>query len=498
MTVWKAAGTAWLALTLGAFALSGCSSSSNPGGAEEPVEEGVHFIYDADGRAVILRGMNVMGSAKGDPERLPPNLTPEYAEHYARQWGFNFARYLIFWDAIEPEPGEIDTDYLDKTEAFLDMLWAEGIYVMLDMHQDVYSRYFCCDGAPEWAIRDNGHPFEQLPQWDLNYFTDAVKASFDNFFDYEGEHSDLQDHYAGAWAAVAQRFKDHPAVVGYDLMNEPSPGSALDAGEFSHTPPDGPAADFDRGWFTEFYQRMIDRIREVDPDGWIFYEPRYAGPANGQPSYIEPLVDQRDGEPRISYAPHLYSITMEFTGKYDPATNDTLSDWETNRTEEAVAQSAPIVLGEWGFDWNWENADLFMDEVNAMSDSMMIGWAYWPGDPGGWGIWELGSEGEIVERPAAGAITRTYPQRVAGIPRSFSYSPDTRVFELSFDPSPSSEAPTEIFIPESRHYPNGWTLGGCDEDAGCTYLWDADRSILEINTTGQTERVELRIEPKTE
>jgi endoglycosylceramidase len=105
------------------------------------------------------------------------------------------------------------------------------------MHQDVYSRYFCCDGAPEWAIRDDGLPFEQLPQWDLNYFTKAVMASFDNFWNYAGPHSDLQDHYADAWAAVAERFKDHPAVIGYDLMNEPSPGSALDAAEFSHNPP---------------------------------------------------------------------------------------------------------------------------------------------------------------------------------------------------------------------------------------------------------------------
>jgi len=369
---------------LSCFSIAGCSSD----GAEpvEPTEEAVHFIYDDDGRALILRGMNVMGSAKGDPERLPPNLTPGYAQHYAREWGFNFARYLIFWDAIEPAPGSINTDYLDETEERLDMLWEQNVYVMLDMHQDVYSRYFCCDGAPEWAIRDDGLPFEQLPQWDLNYFTKAVMASFDNFWNYAGAHSDLQDHYADAWAAVAERFKDHPAVIGYDLMNEPSPGSALDAAEFSHTPPDGPAAEFDRTLFTEFYQRMIERVRAVDPDGWIFYEPRYAGPANGQPSYIEVLSDPREGEPRISYAPHLYSISMEFFRRYDPDTDGTLADWEINRSREAVAQRAPLVLGEWGFDWSWENADVFMDEVNAMADQTMLSWAYWDGDPGGWGI----------------------------------------------------------------------------------------------------------------
>lgn len=477
--------------------LAACSSSSAPAEPAEPVEEGTYFIRDDDGRVLILHGMNVMGSAKGDPERLPTELTPEYARHYAREWGFNFARYLILWDGIEPSPGEYNSDYLDKTEERLNWLWDEGVYVMLDMHQDVYSRFFCCDGAPEWAVRDDDLPFEQNPQWDLNYFAPAVMASFDNFWNYEGEHSDLQDHYAGAWGKVVERFKDHPAVIGYDLMNEPSPGSALDAKEFSTTPPDGPAAEFDRTLFTDFYERMIDRLREIDPDGWIFYEPRYAGPANGQPSYIEKLVDPRSGDARIGYAPHLYSISMEFLRRYDVGNDDTLIDWETNRTSEALAQQAPVVLGEWGFDWSWENSPIFMDEANAMADRMMMGWAYWPGDPNGWGIWEYGDEGEIVDRPAADAVTRVYPQSVAGIPRSFSYTPDTRRFELSFDPSPSATMPTEIFIPEARHFPDGWTLSGCEEAERCASTWDAERGILQIDTRGRTERVELAITPES-
>ena len=36
----------------------------------------------------------------------------------------------------------------------------------------------------------------------------------------------LQDHYIGALAALAHRFEGDPAVVGYELMNEPQPGSS--------------------------------------------------------------------------------------------------------------------------------------------------------------------------------------------------------------------------------------------------------------------------------
>ena len=183
--------------------LSGCTDSGTTDMPQEPVEEGTYFMRDSDDRVVILHGLNIMSSSKGDPERLPV-LTEQDVERYAQLWGFNAVRYLIFWDAIEPSRGEYDAEYLD----------------------------------------------------------------------------------------------------------------------FSLTPPDGDAANFDRTVFTEFYQRMINAIREVDDEGWILYEPRYAAPANGQPSFILDLTDPREGEPRIVYGPHLYSIAIELRGSYDPAAVD--------------------------------------------------------------------------------------------------------------------------------------------------------------------------------
>src|SRR5262245_62005190 len=99
------------------------------------------FITDAQGRALILHGANVSGSAKNDPARLPW-VTQSDVERMARDFGFDFARYLIFWDAIEPQPGVIDQAYLDQVQQRLDWFAAAGIHVVLDMHQDVYARRF--------------------------------------------------------------------------------------------------------------------------------------------------------------------------------------------------------------------------------------------------------------------------------------------------------------------------------------------------------------------
>lgn len=465
------------------------------GGTQEPVEDGTHFIRDEDGRVLILRGMNIMSSSKGHPERLP-TLAEGDVERYARQWGFNVVRYLIFWDAVEPSPGAYGTAYFDATEERLDWFANHGVYVILDMHQDVYAQRFCCDGAPEWAIEDDGLPFEQHPVWSLNYFAPAVMAAFDNFFDYEGAYPYLQDHFADAWVRVVERFKDHPAVIGYDVLNEPSPGSAYKSTDLTVTLPDSEAAEFDRTVFTDFYERMIAAIRSADEDGWIFYEPRVAAPANGQPSFIGKLEDPRQGEPRIAYAPHLYSVQFEFNQEYTPERDDTLASWETSRNTETRAQEAPLLLGEWGFDPEWPGADRFRRELLDMSDRMMLGWTYWSYDPWGWGIWESDVDGNFVaERESANDLVRPYPQRVSGVPRSFGFDPDSLSFELAFDPSPSATLPTEIYVPAGRHYPGGWSLSGCEETAGCSSSWNPDTEILQIWTPSRTARVELQITP---
>ena len=185
------------------------------------------FVTDAQGRALILHGINVMSNAKRDPLRMPA-IDQEDVRRMVEDWGFNHVRFLIFWDAIEPEPGQYDQAYFDRVAERLDWFAAAGIHVVLDMHQDVYAARFCCDGAPEWAIRDDGEAFELQDRWYLNYFQPAVLAAFDNFWDEDGPHGDLQRHYKEAWAQVVKRFASHPAVIGYDLMNEPSSGSMTD------------------------------------------------------------------------------------------------------------------------------------------------------------------------------------------------------------------------------------------------------------------------------
>jgi endoglucanase len=60
-----------------------------------------------------------------------------------------------------------------------------------------------------------------------------------------------RDRLADVWTRVAHELRDHPAIYGYELMNEP------------HDMPDGSV-----GW-AEICQTVTDAIRREDTTSWI-------------------------------------------------------------------------------------------------------------------------------------------------------------------------------------------------------------------------------------
>ena len=102
-------------------------------------------MIDTDGRVVIIHGVNSV--RKSAPFFSPLEdgwLGPADFDLFARS-GLNGIRLGVWADALMPEPGEIDEDYLDQVAATVDAIEAHGMWVLLDFHQDVFS------GMPDWA-----------------------------------------------------------------------------------------------------------------------------------------------------------------------------------------------------------------------------------------------------------------------------------------------------------------------------------------------------------
>ena len=51
-----------------------------------------------------------------------------------KEWGFNFVRLGVMWEAVERTPGQYDEAYLDQVEQLINNLGEAGIYTLVDMH----------------------------------------------------------------------------------------------------------------------------------------------------------------------------------------------------------------------------------------------------------------------------------------------------------------------------------------------------------------------------
>lgn len=174
-----------------------------------------------------------------------------------RALGFNVIRLPVNWSQLEPTPGLYNSGYIDRIAQVVGWAAGQGIYTVIDMHEDDYSRFTPdtaplaapggligptaesgghADGAPRWAVMASGVPAEGVDgQGELNAYTAAAFTSFwENRIPTgadggplprgEAPGPGLQDHYIGAVAALARRFAGDPAVAGIELMNEPLPG----------------------------------------------------------------------------------------------------------------------------------------------------------------------------------------------------------------------------------------------------------------------------------
>ncbi len=443
--------------------------------------ENTRYITDSQGRALILHGINSSSSAKTSEDHMPW-VTEADVEQETIEWGFNFVRFLISWDGIEPERGVYDENYLDEVEKRVNWYTSRGAYVMLDMHQDVYGHAVNGNGAPEWATETSlmelfPLDFPDGTPWWISYIDPQVIAAFLNFWGYDN-HQYLQDHYIAAWQKVVERFKDHPGVIGYDLMNEPYPGGL----------PAAITRDFEPTQLKAMYDRLIPAIRELDNDKWIFYEPQSLGINFGFPSRLPPIEDHRNGEKRLAYAPHAYPMTLHEGVPYNLSDKMNMRDWNQNRVNELNSHQVPLVVGEFGGSDDTEGFTDYLIDTLEMFDHMGGSWAYWSNDRGSWGLLDE----DYNENPKVDFLVRPYPRAIAGEPIAFSFDHHSKVFTLEYREKQGVTGPTEIHVP-GRHYPDGWEIISSDDEGSWHYEWDSVREILKVTANPQQQIHRIRI-----
>lgn len=130
-----------------------CSHDSSRVITKPLASDGVH-LRDADGRVALLRGINArvdgVFDVTLDGGRIPLESIPVLTQadcHRMRQLGFDLLRLPIQWSGIEPASGSYDDAYLARVDAAIACADAAGMLVVVDLHQDAYSKEIGEDGV---------------------------------------------------------------------------------------------------------------------------------------------------------------------------------------------------------------------------------------------------------------------------------------------------------------------------------------------------------------
>jgi len=438
------------------------------------------FIRDAEGRVLILHGVNAVWKRPPfAPRATRAGFTARDAAFLASS-GFDVVRLGVLLEGVMPKPGVIDHRYLDRIDRVVKLLALRHIWVLLDFHQDQYNERFQGEGMPAWAVHDDGLPNDAHQGFPGNEFSStALNHTYDNFW---SNTAGLWDSYRDAWKAVARRFRGEPYVLGYDVFNEPWPGSQwptcfmVDCSRFDAT-------------LLQFQEHVLAGIRSVDRRHLVFFEPQQLFDF-GAPSSFGHVAD-----PRIGLAWHDYCSATLFSPFGLPDGPDCLFNEDRvmqNARAQVKAMGAGSLLTEFG-----ATDDLTdIGRVASLADRYMVGWTYWQykgwrdptGNPSGESMFRSDRKLRSLKRQKATLLIRTYPQAVAGTPVRYSYDPSTGAFSLVYRADPSILAPTRIFVPVARRYHGRYRVIA----RGATVLSRPDAPILLLRNAGAS-RVTVRI-----
>ena len=437
-------------------------------------------FVDESGRTRILNGMNIDDKLT-DQEAFRYELDEEFFRKY-RAFGLDIIRLAVTWQNIEPAMGEYNESYLKSIDDIFDLAEKYGVYILLDMHQDLYSNFDAQsvgDGAPSWAaITDGAKPKMPKSVWAEGYFWGKwVHRAFDHFWaNTPVNGKGIQDRYAEMWQMLAERYGDKPALFGFDLMNEPFPGSdatgmflrlvlsiaravlfskkiktgRLVGAFLKHDDKtmldsipgnvirdvmkrvDKAEAKFDINKYSPFVNKISTAIREKTKNGIIMMEQSYIC-NTGVKQSAPPITVNSQKEPQQCFGPHAYDMTVD-TPLYQYANADRVKAFFTEMRNTQLRLEVPCIVGEWGGCSDNTDTSWFPHAYELLDffDEMQWGQMYWD------------YHGDDMDAPLMTMLSRTCPKAVAGEIKSYGYDRENKVFTLNYTSDGKGE--TVIYV----------------------------------------------------
>ncbi|HMH56930.1 MAG TPA: cellulase family glycosylhydrolase [Gemmatimonadales bacterium] len=505
---------------------------------EQP-SEGVPYIADNQGRMVLLHGAIAQGLidfwSSAEPSRADPlpfypidpaayenacpdnslyMPTPPLCQSDLEQmaaFGFNSLRLPLSWSLLEPDRGKFNQLYVDRVAQVVGWAKAVGMYVIIDMHQNAYSRFLgpvdgatgklrFYTGAPAWATITDGLPSrEYAGQRELN--PAGLEANSNFWYDRNG----IQDEYIAAIAVLAQRFKDDSTVVGYSPFNEPFPGWNLPPG-------------FEDLLLFPFYRRVIDAVTGVR-DGlpcWTgFYMPSVCGYRDLgvhdlhhlfflEAGLLREVTDfpTHLGLPLSSYpnlvlSLHAYTHQYTFDHLIKPSQDPEQATYPWGGYDqsyslgerEARAIDAALFISEFGFPPGHDVSVIGSQLVEM--ERHRVGFAFWTWKENGDGNWSMFDSAKPNQSPLPSSgclraakerlLARVYPIASTDPNLTYHYDPASGAFSLQAL-GRAGDAPTVVYIP--REVTGGASASGALSNQAVFTNPDGSRTVTSTPSGG--------------
>lgn len=425
-------------------------------------------FVDEKGRIRLFNGFNIDDKILSSPE-FRYNLDEEFFKKF-RAYGLDIIRLAVTWQNLEPEMGKYNEKYLQSLDRIFALAEKYKVYILLDMHQDLYSSFdgkSVGDGAPSWAAITDGYK-PRMPKfvWAEGYFFGkSVHRAFDHFWaNTPVEGKGIQDRFASLWQMLADRYGESEALFGFDLLNEPFPGTdskkmfaALIGGAVktvlfgkevnrcsmikAFVRRDTPALldsltgsafkkivsgvnkyaeQFDLNKYSPFLNKTATAIRERTDNGIIMMEQNYLCNVGVKQS-APPITVNGKREEKQCFGPHSYDIAVD-TPLYKYANADRVKTFfnEMHNTQKRLG--VPVIVGEWGGCSDNKDTSWFPHAFELLDffDEKQWSQVYWD------------YHGDDLDAPVMNMLCRTHPVAVAGELISYGFDRKSETFTLKY------------------------------------------------------------------
>jgi hypothetical protein len=399
--------------------------------------DGTHLV-DQSGRDVILRGF-VTITNYNDGSAL--NYT---ADDYARMkaLGADYQSIRIGACSIGAWPGCQASDaYLQQLDSMVQTAKAAGMY-------------------SEFKLTTYDIPGQAPANWTALWQNSGGQ----------------QDAIINGWKNLWQRYASEPAVLGYDLLNEP------ELGNLKMQDP-----QFVQQYLNPFYERIIDAFRQIDTQHVAIFQP-----VIGSPPY-----DANVSRDNVVFAPHFYPQVKQYLQTHDATTNN-YPQLVQQLNGQAQNNHAPLLMGEYGMPYNpdWDNQPSQQSRYQAIElaeaaafDALQLSSSrpWWSDDKAGiytngqalnWAVLQ-GRDG--LSDPERHVITdvfaRPYPARTAGTLTNFSFDFGSHTFKAQY--TPSGTGTTVFVVPRQRAFGGNFVV---THSGGVTANFDPSTNALDLTT----------------